>query len=316
MRFDRVLLERIGRGTELIQRLVHKRTGAKSNKDGRDFEIAYLVHVIILELEQILNSYLETSHRDISEFSRFFFDEYPDAFVDDLHAKTMVGEFFEQLKRGSIDWPEVVRDFKIQRRMDRSHRFDATYRLVGGTMHELPNLRSLLNKHQLSNVDVKIFSFSKDFKKYISDNPDIMQALVTLTGSSAPDIQQVAYDAILSVFWRTESKRTFVDVMEVAADQSPYYFLSKWSDYGVFDDLQYKLEILLEDATVIFSGRFLHIEDLDGGMQTYLVPLEKDCIERFQAWVEITESMDYSSLEHQLWECRWNRVERSRKVYR
>ncbi|OHV78665.1 hypothetical protein [Rhizobium sp. LCM 4573] len=306
MRFQRWILKRLG-GTEFVERLKHKHTGGKANKDGRDYEIAYTVHACILELEQILAAFL--ANGDIAKFERFGFDQEPDAYVDDLLLSGLLGDILVQLKRGGIGWTEVVRDFKIQARADRAHGHKVTYRLVNGSGQSLQWLRDAMDTRGLTSSQAESFVFSKDFDAYSAAHPALVAALEKLSGTSQRLDQKVAYNAILSAFWRTEDRRSFIDLMEEAS-QHPYNFLSQWEEYGQFDYFETLIKEAVSCVTPKVCGRILHLEDEDGLLQSYLVPFDPEDVESLRSWLENASDAEMVHLRSALRSSGWTKIVR------
>jgi hypothetical protein len=306
MRFQRWILKRLG-GIEFVERLKHKSIGGKANKDGRDYEIAYTVHVCILELEKILTAFLVNG--DIAKFAHFGFDQEPDAYVDDLHLSGLFGEILVQLKRGAIGWTELVRDFKIQARADRAHGHRATYRLVNGSGQSVQWLRNAMDAHGLTSSQAEMFVFSKDFEAYSAAHPLLVSALEKLCGTTQCLDQKVAYNAILSAFWRTEGPRSFVSLMQEASEHA-YNYLCRWEEYGQFDYFEKLIKDAVRDVTPRVCGRMLHLEDEDGLLQSYLVPFDPEEVKDLRSWLEEVSDVEMTQLRSALRSSGWTKIVR------
>ncbi|MBY5705796.1 hypothetical protein HFO38_24285 [Rhizobium leguminosarum] len=257
MQYHRWKIKKIG-GEEILDRLIHKGIGGKSFADGRDFEIAYTIHVVIVEIERTLKAYLRSD--DQSKFDGLGFEEQPEAFVDDLALSSLDGEILVQMKSGSVEWNEVVRDFKIQRRVDRAHKHSVSYRLVNGSENDVEWLRNQLDARGLPSTQAEMFVFSRDFEIYSSANVVIVEALAALTGSRLKAQQKVAFGALLHAFWNANGKSSFVDLQRNASEHI-YHYLSRWDEYGLFSHFEASVRRLVPDAEVVVAGRMLHLGD-------------------------------------------------------
>ncbi|WP_156408468.1 MULTISPECIES: hypothetical protein [unclassified Ensifer] len=304
-RFHRWIIERLG-GSYLFERLKNKATGGAAFRDGRDYEIAYTLHVIVLELALQLSQF--RSGIKIEDLEKFYFDQNPDAYVDDLQIRGVLGEILIQLKKGQIDWNEIVFDFKVQRRLDVVHKNATTYRLVNGSERTLEWLRDRLDKEGLPNSQASIFRYSKTYTQYVYEHPDFYEAMEQLTGSSGYGEQETAYRALMYELWKAEGKVSFVAFLAGAAKR-PFDYLSRLNHCDRYAALEDSLREKFKGCVIKISGRILHFEAF-GFLQTFLLPSDENKVFALADWAANLSSGEPGQLERAVADIGSVRVER------
>jgi len=301
------VLRLFGEGDDrYIQRLSRKRIGGDSFSAGWRYELAYNVHIVVIELAKLLEAYRDQA--DMEAINRCYIDQSPNEFVDDLKIKSLTDEMLVQLKSGRIDWVSVVLDFKLQRLQDVFLSRDIKYRLVNGSAKSLADLNDQVRKRKLS-AEGELFHYPQNFLVYLAQHPDASSALQQLTGSTNKLDQETAYRALQYVVVGGRGKLSFVKLLENAA-RRVYDFLSPLEKYDTHKYLEHIIRDSLPDVEPRVSGRLLHLEDA-GLLQTFVIPSVGNPVERIHKWLADQDDPLVETFTEALRHGGWHEVDRS-----
>lgn len=183
-------------GDDLVELFRNKTLGGQRNKNGRDFEVAYGVQVVICEMAALVKAVINGTPPD--HLRDRCFAEQPIAMMDDFYMSGLKEHFFAQLKSGTFTISDITDDLKVQIDLDDAIDFKVSYKAVLGN-YTISN-GTIEDIESFDRTTVEVFAFSRNYFDNVALNGALYDAMTALTGHIEIACQQTAYRSFFSLF--------------------------------------------------------------------------------------------------------------------
>ncbi|NSY68396.1 hypothetical protein G6L35_05925 [Agrobacterium tumefaciens] len=286
-------------GEELATTFRNKLLGGRRGKDGRKFEIAYGVSLVIEETAKLVSALQKGALPE--DLSNYCFDEQPLAILDDFYLLGYENEFYAQLKSGEFTLPETMPDFAVQGLLDDTIGNAPNYKLV----HTHYNMTgaSVREIESFSRTSQEIFQYSTVYHDHAALNGQVYDALVTLTGSPSLQTQDEVYGAFFYQYWILEGSANLGDFLNKTARWSKH--VREFELPETFEALTNEIMERCADTGASVVGQILRISH-DGIMQGFEIPSD-DAFADFVLWLGLRDELNFRQLVDGLERCGWRK---------